>query len=209
MELRDLTNAILSKRCEIPITESLLVGISGMDASGKGFITSKLAEQLSAFKVAVVNADGWLNLPHVRFSDEDHGRHFYENALRLDAMFKRLILPLKQSRSINITADLAEETATEFREHNYLFDDIDIILLEGIFLFKKPYADLFDLRIWVDCSFETALSRAIVRSQEGLPTEETIAAYSTIYFPAQRLHFWLDSPREVSDLILQNDEKAP
>lgn len=207
-EIGELTNSIIVKRRECNPACALLVGISGIDASGKGFVVSRLAEQLADFNVAVISVDGWLNLPHVRFSDADHGRHFYENALRLDDMFERLILPLRRNRSINITANFAEETVAEFRPHNYLFDNIDIILLEGIFLFKKPYADLFDLKIWVDCDFGTAMRRAIARSQEGLTKEETIAAYERIYFPAQRLHFRLDSPQAASDLIFQNDNKT-
>ena len=210
MNLESVIEGICVKRQAVARDQSLLVGVSGIDASGKGFVTAKLSDKLGfkGFNVAVINSDGWLNLPRVRFADTDHGLHFYENALRLDEMFERLILPLKQNRLIDITTDLAEETATEFREHNYLFHDIEIILLEGIFLFKKPYADLFDLRIWVDCSFETAMIRAIKRAQEGLTTDKTTAAYDTIYFPAQRLHFLLDSPQSASDLILQNDEKA-
>ncbi|MGB7201116.1 MAG: hypothetical protein WBD16_02490 [Pyrinomonadaceae bacterium] len=210
MEVQELANAIFTKRREIPPASAMLVGISGIDACGKGSVTAKLSEmlELEGFRVAEVNADGWLNLPHIRFGASEHGVHFYENALRLDEMFEQLVLPLKENRSINITADFAEETANEFRPHNYVFDNIDIILLEGIFLFKKPYADLFDLRIWVDCSFETAMIRAIKRAQEGLTTDKTTAAYDTIYFPAQRLHFLLDSPQSASDLILQNDEKA-
>lgn len=211
MNVDELTNRIAQLRSKIPKRQAALVGISGIDASGKGFVTKKLAEQLPGFKIAVINADGWLNLPNVRFTQSagaNHGRHFYENALRLDEMFERLILPLKQNRSISITADFAEETAVEFRPHHYDFRDIDIILLEGIFLFKPEYLDYFDLKIWVECSFETAMGRAIERSQEGMTADETVTTYEAIYFPAQRLHFRLDSPREVSDLILQNDEKV-
>lgn len=206
----EVIQSILTVRRGMSAGRAILVGISGIDASGKGFIATKLAEQLEnkGFNVAVINVDGWLNLPHVRFTDQNHGRHFYENALRLDEMFETLVLPLRQNRSINITADLAEETAAEFRKHNYAFSDIDMILLEGIFLFKPSFLEHFDLRVWVDCSFETALSRAIERSQEGMTADETATAYEAIYFPAQRLHFHLDSPREASDLILQNDKKV-
>lgn len=203
----ELIEPILYKRREVSPKKSVLVGISGIDASGKGFIAAKLAERLEnkGFNIAVINVDGWLNLPHIRFTDQDHGRHFYENALRLDEMFESLVLPLKQKRSIRITEDLAEETAVEFRPHKYDFKDIDIILLEGIFLFKPEYIDYFDLKVWVECSFETAMDRAVSRSQEGMTADETIAAYETIYFPAQRLHFQLDSPQTASDLTLQND----
>jgi uridine kinase len=78
-------------------------------------------------------------------------------------------------------------------------------LVEGIFLFKQAYRSLFDLAIWVECSFPTALARAIERGQEGLTPAKTIAAYETIYFPAQRIHFERDAPRATVDLILDND----
>ena len=185
---------------------ALLVGISGIDASGKGYIAARLAEQLSCtLNVAVINVDGWLNLPHVRFSDYEPGLHFYEHALRLDEMFELLVRPLKCDRRIDITADYAEETSAEFRPHRYLFENVDVILVEGIFLFKRQYLDHFDLKIWVECSFDNALKRAVDRSQEGLTTEATIGAYESIYFPAQRIHFDEDEPQNHADIILIND----
>ena len=78
-------------------------------------------------------------------------------------------------------------------------------MVEGIFLFKPQYRKYFDLAIWIDCSFPTALARAIGRAQEGLSPANTIAAYDTIYFPAQRIHLAQDKPRENADLILEND----
>jgi uridine kinase len=49
------------------------VRISGIDASGKGFVTTRIAESLQkrGIKLAVISADGWLNLPHVRFHQQD------------------------------------------------------------------------------------------------------------------------------------------
>jgi hypothetical protein len=84
-----------------------------------------------------------------------------------------------------------------------------VVLVEGIFLFKREHQELFDLAVWVDCSFPTALARALVRTQEGLSAAETIRAYQTIYFPAQKIHFERDNPRETADLILNNDFPHP
>ncbi len=207
MELRDLTNTILSKRRQISATQSMLVGISGIDASGKGYVTARLAKYIEGQGVSVanINVDGWLNLPSIRFSDVDPGWHFYKNALRLGDMFQRLALPLKHDRSVNITAEFAEETTTEFRPHQYNFSNIDIILVEGIFLFKLKYARHFDLKIWIECSFEAALQQAIARSQEGLSADQTIRAYETIYFPAQRLHFEINCPKVSAEIVLNNE----
>jgi uridine kinase len=204
--MNELVNYILSKKTEMPPKHSLLAGISGIDASGKGFITAKLANKIrrKGFNIANINIDGWLNLPGIRFNPDNAAENFYKNAIRFDAMFEKLVLPLKENRSINLTADFAEETATEFRKHVYLYKDIDIILLEGIFLFKNEFKNHFDVKIWIECPFEAALARAIARAQEGLSAAETVKAYENIYFPAQKLHFLTDNPQDAADLVWQN-----
>jgi uridine kinase len=200
-------SAIIERRKTLSPQHALLVGISGIDASGKGFVTARIAESLQnrGIKLAVINVDGWLNLPHVRFHLQDPARHFYENAIRLDEMFERVILPLRATRTVSVESDFAKETATSFRKHRYMFRNIEVILLEGIFLFKRMYSDHFDLKVWIDCSFKCALERAIKRGQEGLPPEETVRAFETIYLPAQRIHLASDNPRETADIIFANE----
>jgi uridine kinase len=78
-------------------------------------------------------------------------------------------------------------------------------VLEGIYLSKRTFRRYYDLALWIDCSFETALVRALRREQEGLLPDETIGAYRTIYFPAQYIHVALDNPRSTADVILDND----
>jgi len=73
----------------------------------------------------------------------------------------------------------------------------------------QAYYGYFDLSFWVECTFETALERALRRGQEGLPPAETIRAYQTIYFPAQRLHFVRDHPQAMADMIITNDPRLP
>ena len=207
MNLEPIIEIILTKRRKMPEERSLLAGISGIDASGKGLVTTKLAEQIrqKGLTVAVINVDGWLNLPHIRFNPQNPAQNFYENALRLEEMFERLVLPLKESRSLSLTADFAEETAAEYRKHEYFYEDIDIILLEGIFLFKNEFVKHFDARFWIECFFETALRRAVRRAQENLSPADTVRAYESIYFPAQRMHFRRDRPQDSADLIWFNN----
>ncbi|SRR6266704_2546723 len=198
---------ILAKRKQVPPQRSLLVGISGIDGSGKGYLTGQIVTllQRQGQKAVGINTDGWLNLPHKRFNSERPAVHFYENAIRFDDMFTQLILPLKEKRTHDVVADFAEETASEYHPHRYHFEGINIIVLEGIYLFKRAYCDYFDLAFWVACTFKTALERALRRGQEGLPPDETIRAYQTIYFPAQRIHFARDNPRTAADFVINND----
>jgi uridine kinase len=198
-----------SRREQIPMQRSLLAGISGIDGSGKGYLTGQIVSQLQrqGQHAVAINADGWLNLPDKRFNPARPAQHFYEHAIRFDDMFTQLILPLKEKRTHDVVADLAEETAHQYSPHRYHFVEIDIIVLEGIYLFKRAYRDYFDLAFWIQCTFETALERALRRSQEGLPPDETIRAYQTLYFPAQHIHFSRDQPRTSADFVVNNDPR--
>lgn len=205
--LDEVVRKIRERRKNTPDTRSLLVGVSGIDGCGKGYLTTQLQAHLALQGVipAVLNMDHWLNLPEKRFDQNAPAANFYENAIRLDQFFSDLVLPLRAQRSIHLTADIVEETDSDYRKHTYDYKDVSVVLVEGIFLFKPQYRRYFDLAIWIDCSFPTALARAIDRAQEGLSPANTIATYETIYFPAQRIHLAQDQPRENADLILDND----
>jgi uridine kinase len=183
-----------------------LVAVSGIDASGKGYVSRELARRLRnrGCRVALINVDGWLRLPHERFCAADPARHFYHHAIRFEEMFSQLIVPLRERRCIEVEVDFAEETASIYRREWFRFADVDVILVEGIYLLKRLYRHQYDLAIWIQCSFKTALQRAVARAQEGLPPAETVRAYETIYFPAQRLHFQLDAPMQAADMRLHN-----
>jgi len=203
----EVVRKILERRANLPDTRSLLIGVSGIDGCGKGYLATQLQAHLAlhGMNSTILNVDGWLNLPHKRFDQNAPAVNFYENAIRLDQFFSQLVLPLRDRRSIHLEADFVEETASEYRKHTYDYKDVSVVLVEGIFLFKPQYRKYFDLAIWIDCSFPTALARAIDRAQEGLSPANTIAAYDAIYFPAQRIHLAQDKPRENADLIFEND----
>jgi len=209
--LEAISERILEIRRRIPAKRCALIAVTGIDASGKGYLAAKLAEMLrrAGLRIANINIDGWLNLPHVRFNQTNPAEHFYLNAIRFEDTFTQLILPLRERRSLRVEMEFAEETATAYRRQAWQFEDIDIILLEGIYLLKRAFQSYYDLSFWIDCSFETALERAIDRAQEGLPAEETIKAYRTIYFPAQEIHFLRDHPRAAANAIINNDPRLP
>src|SRR6516165_319609 len=205
---RGVLEAIARKRDAVAPNRTVLVGISGIDGSGKGFVSAKLAEALRArsLNVAPISADDWLNLPKVCINPDNYAEHFYEYAIRFDEMFERLIVPLRDHRGVDVLVDCGDAKAAVHRTHRYIFRNIDVILLEGIFLFKEGYREYFDPKIWIECSFQTALRRAIARGQEGLPPAETQYSFETIYFPEQRIHLDRDEPRRGADLIVRNDD---
>jgi uridine kinase len=164
---------------------AFLVAISGIDAAGKGTLASTLAARLRArgLRVESIGADLWLTPLQRLDLESDPGGQFYLQAIRFDELFER-------------TARLREDDRS-----------IDVIVLEGIFLFKRELRHLYDLSIWVDCRFDTALERALARNQEGLPRDRLIGDYERIYFPAQKLHLLRDNPVEFAGIVYPNDSQ--
>jgi uridine kinase len=199
---------ILAKRGLAPASRSLLVGLSGIDGSGKGHLARHIVTALRSrgFSVASLGVDDWAAAPELRFDPNRPAEHFYERGFRFEEMFRDLVLPLKSQRSRRLEALRSNASQTALHTHVFEFQNVDIILLEGIFLFKREYREHFDLTIWVDCSFETAMERAVQRAQEGLPPDETRRAYQSIFFPAQHLHFRRDNPRAAAGFIINNNQ---
>jgi uridine kinase len=210
--LDELARMILERQEAVPADRAMLVAISGIDGSGKGFLTEQLATRLAEQKpirVATINIDGWLHLPQRRFSTIKPAEHFYEQGFRFAEMFVQIVLPLRNRRTLRLSAELADATNSDsYRSHDYEFEDIDLILLEGIFLLKRSLRGYYDFTVWVNCSFETAFERALHRGQEGLPPEQLRQDYDTIYFAAQRIHFDRDQPQIAADATLDNDAEA-
>lgn len=188
---------------------ALLIGISGIDGSGKSVFTPQVAAELRTMGVSVAQfaVDDWHEELDKRFSQHNPGEHFYHHGLRLADMFREVILPLREARSFRGTSRVTDQHGLN-RERAFDLRNVDVVLLEGVFIFKRMWRREFDLAVWIDCSFETALARAIRRSQEGLAATDTIRDYERIYFPAQRVHFAIDAPRENADRILDNDERT-
>jgi hypothetical protein len=89
----------------------------------------------------------------------------------------------------------------------YRFDDIDVVLVEGILLFQSRFDERYDLRVWVECSFATALQRALERNAERLPKHRLREDYERIYHAAQRHHFAVDAPQRRADYTILNDDR--
>src|SRR5262245_28652022 len=145
---------IREARLRTPPGRSTLVALSGIDGAGKGYVAQCLVEALRRANenAVTIGIDGWLNLPPVRFSRERPAEHFYRHAVRCPELFAQLVLPLRDHRSIRLEAQFTEETARAYREHTYEYRDVDVILLEGIYLLKRELRRHYDLSIWIECS---------------------------------------------------------
>lgn len=188
-----------------PADQCTIVAISGIKCSGKTEIALDLVDQLQAMEINTLHicADRWMN-PDIEFSEEEAGQVFYDNSIRFDELFDMLIAPLKRTGTAELSVELLMETTNEPYLHTYSSRGVRVVVLDGIFLFKRHLMSKVDMKIWVECPFETAKTRAVLTGKEGLPEDETQYLYETVYEPAMRLHMQKDEPVSCADLIIDN-----
>lgn len=208
-QLQDLIPDVVARCLRLRSSESLLLAVSGIDASGKGYVASQLLnllkiEGLSAVSIGI---DSWLGDPQQWYGKKNSGELFYRYGIRFAELFRTLVLPLKQRRSITLPAILRRQIDSSQYSYIYDYRDVDVIVLEGIFLLKRALRSHHDLSLWVECSFQTSLERALQRNQEGLPPALIARDYHSIYHPAQRIHFAVDHPRGSADQVFLNDPR--
>jgi uridine kinase len=184
------------------------VAISGIDASGKGYVAKLLQDALEKqnLKVANINIDPWQNPISLRLQKKNPVENFYKNVFRWDDFFSQLILSLQKIGSIYLETMLIRTHADQYYPFTYNYNELDILLIEGIFLFKKEFLTYYDLKIWINCSFEKGIQRAIDRNVERINKQQLIHDYNTYYYPAQRFHFEKDRPKNLTEIIYCNDE---
>jgi uridine kinase len=187
-----------------------LVAISGVDGSGKSHLARLLAARVgrAGRRVALIGIDPWQNPQTVRFSTAEPGPHFYRHAIRFEELFSQVVEPLAGDRALRLETRGIRTDADVWEPLVYDHRDVEVVLLEGIFLIRRDLVQRYDLRIWVECSLDTALRRALARNVENRPPEALREDYARIYHAAQRVHFALDAPRAAADLLLDNERDA-
>ena len=145
-----LSTLILQSR---PPEGPMVVGITGVDASGKSVMTTLLAEELvrSGISVQVVRLDDFhlmRNERHVEGLSEPV--QFYEHIFDFERLRNEILKPIRDEGNLETTLiclDVLENTWTV--ERQYLVNDGTVVLLEGVFLFRPDIAHFLDLIIYL------------------------------------------------------------
>lgn len=186
--LRDLHNQKESAK-------ALIVAISGIEGGGKRALTEKVAAALTleGLSVAVVHGDDWEASESVRFNVMNSPEEYYLNAYRFDEMIEQLILPLKLFGSIKTSVTL--DNVMNPRTVEYDCNDIDIILIEGVYLLQEAYLDFYDYTCWIESDFDAAFARLQKQANIEQSQEALLNIFELLIKPAGQYHIYTDDPQ--------------
>jgi uridine kinase len=191
-------------------THPLRVAIDGVDASGKTTLADDLVPALEASSRAVIRAsvDGFHHPKSVRYRrGRGSPEGYFLDSFDYEAVAANLLHPLGPDGARKFkTAIFDVRTDAPLSPACEIAPDDAILLFDGVFLHRDELREFWDLSIFVDVTFETALGRAEKRDAVLLGSrDQARALYLERYIPGQRLYLAACAPRRRATIVVNND----
>lgn len=205
--LNQLTKTILSAKGETP----LLVGIDGIDAAGKSHLADEVAQALRDTGQSVIRAtlDGFHRPRAIRYQQGKYSpQGYYQDSFNYALVKQSLLDPLRPDGTRRYrTAAFDVRTDAPVAAPVRIAANDDILVCDGIFLFRRELRAYWDVKIFVEVSFETSLQRALTRDLAVLGSEAEIhKRYQERYIPAQQHYLQSEQPRPAADIVIDNND---
>ncbi|MFK8034891.1 MAG: AAA family ATPase [Hyphomicrobiales bacterium] len=186
--------------------KNLIVGVSGIDGSGKSTVSNQLESALSGRGIATaqINLDDFLNPKEIRHKNPNQIEGYFQDNFDFESLVTKVLEPARRSASFNCKVPVLTLETDQISDREFTFSGPGVLIIEGVFLFKKEMRDLFDFKIWLQIEFEQAMNRVLKRTRDkryGNP-EAIRARYEERFFPTQRFHLERDNPCEAADITI-------
>jgi uridine kinase len=133
---------------------------------------------------------------------------YYRDSFDLDGLRRVLLDPLGPHGDRRFRDAVFDEEADLPVTRPLRHADPDTVLLfDGVFLMRPELEGCWEMVIFVDCSPEVAIRRAMRRDVGRFGTRVE-ARYRTRYLPGQGLYLAECRPRERADFLVINDDPA-
>jgi uridine kinase len=189
-----------------------IVGISGLDASGKSQIAQTLTTELEKKGKSILSISGD-SFQYPRgykedFQEETWAIQHIRRTINFEKMRNDFLIPLKQEPK-SILIDIVNYDSKERVQKKIKLNYPLIVIIESIYLFQKSLIEFFDYTIFLDITPEESLNRVQSRprdlelygSLEGIEKK-----YTTKNYPGYQLFNQQENPKQYANVIIDNND---
>ena len=185
-----------------------IIGINGVDTSGKTVFTHKYSRFLEHLGIrnTILHIDDFHNLSAIRYQGENEIEAYYNNAFNYNQVIDEILKPLqkmghldKNVLCLNLDTDIYENLI------HYQIAEDTILLIEGVLLFREPMLKYLEGKIFLNISFDEVINRAKLRDVPKYG-EGFLQKYINKYIPIQKLYFSEYNPVQKSDIVINNQD---
>lgn len=196
----------IAQHSKLSVGRILVVGVSGIDGSGKSTFAKSLKQSLIHLGLAAeyLDLDDFLNPRTIRHKNSNQIVGYFEDNFDYASLEERILDPARQSTQIECKLPVLELESDQIVERPFQFVGPGVLIIEGVFLFRKELREKFDFRIWLEVDFEVAMNRVLDRPRDKRygNMEAIRTRYETRFFPTQRFHLERDQPSRFADMII-------
>lgn len=188
-----------------------VVWINGVDGSWKTYLWRELYKYFEDqwYRVDLISVDDFLNPREERYKKWiESPEGFYYDSYNYEDFITYVLRPFSEWKWKFCRKIFDIEQNIEIEKMFLDVGSLDIVIVEGIFLFRPELIDSFDYKIFLDVSFDVILQRNIYREADKRIGEqkEIIERYQKRYIPGQKLYFQIAHPQAKSDIIIDNND---
>lgn len=193
----------------------LLVGINGIDGSGKTSIARNVTEYLSDIgkSVITVSIDDFHNPKEKRYTrGSDSPEGYYYDSMNFEEFKNKLLEPIKKALEfpVKVHSKIFDLHSNKPQNIENSVSEDSIVIIEGVFLFKPDMIDFFDIKIFIDAERKVIIERMIVRDLASDATSLEIDSYRTRikqkYMAGQDIYLSESDPKNKADIVIDNND---
>lgn len=201
--MRDQRTEFLSALLALmPVPEpegpNLIVGIDGVDGSGKTRLADELAARMpSSVRVSI---DGFHHLRKHRYRlGPSSPEGFWLDSYDYEQFHREVIGPFRNGRGTYVPAGHDVDSDALLTGPRLDVPRGSLLIVDGIFLHRPELRDIWDLSVFLDVPFEESVRRMSAR--DGLPADPS-APENGRYVGGQQLYLTTCSPAERATILV-------
>lgn len=184
-----------------------IIGIDGLGGAGKSTISETLCQKFEEnhYHTILLHIDDFIHVRNVRYnSDYPDWQCYYDLQWRFD-YFRDVINEIKSSKKDYMDIELYDKDNDTYCEQRIAIRDNTIVIVEGIFLQRNEYNNIFDYMIYIDIPEEVRLERVLKRDTYIGDEQQIIEKYENRYFPAEHRYVEECQPQEKADYVIREN----
>jgi uridine kinase len=202
MQILDAVAGLIPER---PGSDCILVGVDGVDGSGKTVFADELSEVIrrSGRPTVRVSVDDFHNVSALRYRrGRDSPEGFWLDSFNYARLRSDVLVPLGPGGSRRYRQrghDLASDQ--ELRPEPQVAPASSVVVIDGLFLHRHELADVWDFTIFLDVAFAVTVPRMAARDgSHPDPTHPTLRRY----VQAQAIYLGECDPKNKASIVIDN-----
>lgn len=181
-----------------------IIGIDGLGGAGKSTISEKICQNFkdNNCHTILLHIDDFINVREVRYNSVyPDWQCYYDLQWRFD-YFSNVINQIKNNKQRYIDIELYDKDNDTYFQQRFSIHENTIVIVEGIFLQRKEFNNIFDYTIYIDVPEEVRLQRVLKRDTYIGDEQQIIDKYKNRYFPAEHRYIEEYQPKKNADFVI-------